>query len=178
MTTSGLRLHDVFISHAREDKERFVDALDVASWWHLLVRCREPESRAGVGRCHRRCAGRRPGSLEERAASAVRLASSGPPVLVVLDNVESWTSDSEPRPLPSGSHVTVLVTTRHKWLGGSSFQHHTLEVLGLEAARALLGSVAGRVLEREDGSEELLAYLDGHALASAQTRNNSCAGFI
>jgi hypothetical protein len=119
-----------------------------------------------------------PGSFEERAASAVRLASSGPPVLVVLDNVESWTSDSEPRPLPSGSHVTVLVTTRHKWLGGSSFQHHTLEVLGLEAARALLGSVAGRVLEREDGSEELLAYLDGHALASAQTRNNSCAGFI
>ena len=106
-----------------------------------------------------------PGSLEERAAKAVRIASNGPPVLVVLDNVEQWTNDTEPRPLPHGSHVSLLVTTRRKWLGGSSFSHHTLEVLGADAARELLASVSGRALEREDGAEKLLKHLDGHALA-------------
>jgi hypothetical protein len=106
-----------------------------------------------------------PGMLEERAAAAVRLASTGPPILVVLDNVERWTRDSEPHPLPVGSHVSVLVTTRHRSLGGFSFHHHTLEILGATAARALLEAISGRLLDREHGTEALLAHLDGHALA-------------
>jgi len=105
-----------------------------------------------------------PGPVSERATAAIRIASQGPAVLVVLDNVERWTNDSIPRPLPSGS-PTLLVTTRNSWLGGTDFEHYTLEVLRIEAARALLAAVSGRDLGREPGVEELLAYLDGHALA-------------
>ena len=105
-----------------------------------------------------------PGTIEERAAGALRIASSGAPILIVLDNVESWTRATEPKPLP---HVppALLVTTRHKFLGGPGFEHHTLEVLPPDAARALLLSVAGRDLTRAPGPEELLDQLDGHSLA-------------
>jgi tetratricopeptide (TPR) repeat protein len=106
-----------------------------------------------------------PGAIEERAASALRIASSGGPILVVLDNVESWTSKSEPKPLPSGPHTALLVTTRQKFLGGRSFEHHTLEVLPADAAREFLISVAGRDLAHSAGTEDLLRYLDGHSLA-------------
>ena len=105
-----------------------------------------------------------PGTVEERAAAAVRIASNGGPVLIVLDNVERWTRDSEPKPLPHGSRA-LLVTTRHKYLGGHGFEHHTLEVLPPDAARDLLLSVAGRDLTRSAGLEELLRHLDGHSLA-------------
>jgi tetratricopeptide (TPR) repeat protein len=102
------------------------------------------------------------GTVEERAASAVRIASSGPPVLVVLDNVERWTRDSEPRPLPHGSRTSLLVTTRRRFLAGPSFEHHTLETLSPVAARAFLSAVAECHLVGED---DLLLYLGGHSLA-------------
>ena len=101
------------------------------------------------------------GTLEERAAAAVRIASGGSPVLVVLDNVEQWTRASEPRPLPHGAQVALLVTTRHRFLAGPSFTHHSLETLPENAARKLLVSVAGRDLDADD----LLRFLDGHTLA-------------
>ncbi|MGZ8730184.1 MAG: tetratricopeptide repeat protein [Thermoanaerobaculia bacterium] len=101
------------------------------------------------------------GTLEERASAAVRIASSGSPVLVVLDNVEQWTRASEPRPLPHGAQVALLVTTRHRFLAGPSFAHHALETLPENAARELLVSVAGRDLDAGD----LLRFLDGHTLA-------------
>lgn len=105
-----------------------------------------------------------PGTIQERAAGALRITSSGGPILVVLDNVESWTRAREPKPLPSGPRA-LLVTTRHKFLGGPSFEHHTLEVLPPDAARELLLSVAGRDLSRSAGLDDLLRQLDGHSLA-------------
>ena len=105
-----------------------------------------------------------PGTVEERAAAALRIASSGPPILVVLDNVESWTRASEPKPLPRGQRA-LLLTTRHKFLAGGAFEHYTLEVLPTDAARELLISVAGRDLARSPGLDNLLRQLDGHSLA-------------
>jgi tetratricopeptide (TPR) repeat protein len=101
------------------------------------------------------------GTVEERAAGAVRVASTGNPVLVVLDNVERWTRETEPKPLPRGPQTALLVTTRHKFLAGPSFSHHTLETLPEEAAREFLSFVAGRDL----AADELLRQLDGHTLA-------------
>ena len=106
-----------------------------------------------------------PGTVQERAAGALRIASNGAPILIVLDNVESWTRASEPKPLPSGPHAALLVTTRRQFLGGRSFEHHTLEVLPADAARELLLSMAGRDLGRSPGLDELLRQLDGHSLA-------------
>jgi tetratricopeptide (TPR) repeat protein len=106
-----------------------------------------------------------PGPIQERAAAALRIASSGAPVLIVLDNVESWTRASEPRPLLSGTHIALLVTTRHRFLGGPSFEHYTLDVLPAQAARELLISVAGRDIAGSPGLDDLLRQLDGHSLA-------------
>jgi tetratricopeptide (TPR) repeat protein len=106
-----------------------------------------------------------PGTVQDRAAGALRIVSSGAPILVVLDNVESWTRLTEPKPLPGGPNTAVLVTTRRQFLGGRSFDHHTLEVLPPDAARELLVSVAGRDLARLPGLDDLLRQLDGHSLA-------------
>jgi tetratricopeptide (TPR) repeat protein len=106
-----------------------------------------------------------PGTVQERAAGALRITSSRGPILIVLDNVESWTRASEPKPLPAGPHMALLVTTRHKSLGGRSFDHHTLEVLPPDAARELLISVAERDLGESPGLDDLLRQLDGHSLA-------------
>ena len=81
----------------------------------------------------------------------------------MLDNVERW--HSEPRPLPVGSHVSLLVTTRFRFLAGPSFEHYTLDVLDLAAAQAFLAALSGRDLAQESGASELLAYLSGHTLA-------------
>jgi len=105
------------------------------------------------------------GTLGERAAAAIRLASAGPPILLVLDNVERWTRDSEPRPLPSGSHVSLLITTRSRFLAGPSFEHYTVDVLERTAATAFLAALSGRDLDGEPGASELLRHLDGHTLA-------------
>jgi tetratricopeptide (TPR) repeat protein len=101
--------------------------------------------------------------VAERAAAAVRIVSSGLPALLVLDNVERWTRDSAPGPLPGGAHVALLVTTRHAFLAGRAFEHHSLDVLAPEAAGALLLEVSGR--ELGEGRDELLEHLGGHALA-------------
>ena len=105
------------------------------------------------------------GSVAERAAGAVRIASSGAAVLLVLDNVERWTRESEPRPLPSGPHVALLVTSRARSLAGRSFAHYPLEVLNPKASRAFLSAAAERDLAAAEGTEDLLAHLDGHTLA-------------
>jgi tetratricopeptide (TPR) repeat protein len=103
------------------------------------------------------------GPIAERAAAAVRIVSGGLPALVVLDNVERWARDSTPAPLPAGSHVSLLVTTRQAFLAGRAFEHHALDCLPPQAARQLLLTTAGRQLS--DGLDELLDHLGGHALA-------------
>lgn len=105
------------------------------------------------------------GAVEERAAGAVRIASRGEPVLVVLDNVERWTRESEPRPLPRGPQTALLVTTRHRDLSGQAFEHLELETLPEEAARDFLLAAAGRDLSGTPGTGDLLRHLDGHTLA-------------
>jgi tetratricopeptide (TPR) repeat protein len=105
------------------------------------------------------------GPIAERAAGALRAVSTGAPVLLVLDNVERWTRESEPHPLPGGPNVALLVTTRFRFLAGTSFLHHPLEVLNPEASRALLASVSGRDLAATEGTDELLEQLEGHSLA-------------
>jgi hypothetical protein len=69
------------------------------------------------------------GTVEERAAAAVRIASSGEPVLVVLDNVERWTRQSEPRPFPTGARAALLVTTRHRFLALTYLTHPPSELI-------------------------------------------------
>lgn len=108
-----------------------------------------------------------PQPVEERAASAVRMASRGEPVLIVLDNVEGWTQQSEPRPLPRGPQVALLVTTRNRRLAGQSFAHFELETLPKEAARAFLFAAAERDLAAAPGTPDLLQHLDGHTWPSS-----------
>jgi EAL domain-containing protein (putative c-di-GMP-specific phosphodiesterase class I) len=105
------------------------------------------------------------GTPRERTAAVLRMISSGGPALLVLDNVESWTQQSAPTPLPQGSHVARLVTTRYGWLGGRDFVHHALQYLPPEAARTLLLETAGRDLGDEAAIADLLEFLGGHALA-------------
>lgn len=105
------------------------------------------------------------GPVEERAAAAVRIASRGEPVLVVLDNVEHWTRQTEPWPLPRGSQTALLVTTRQRGLAGQSFEHFELETLPQEAAREFLFAGVGRDLSAASGTGDLLHHLDGHTLA-------------
>lgn len=100
-----------------------------------------------------------------RAALAVRTVSRHPsPVLLVLDNVETWTRSQSPRPLPSGDHIRYLVTTRHRGLGGPQFDHVDVGVLKPPHDRNLLTHLSGRRLSGP-GLDELLKHLGGHALA-------------
>ncbi|MCP4529660.1 MAG: hypothetical protein GY831_00450, partial [Delftia sp.] len=104
--------------------------------------------------------------LAERAALTVRQVSrASAAVLVILDNVEVWSGQQAPAPLPQGAHVRMLVTTRQRHLGGSRFVHLRLGFLELEYARQLLVGAAGRPGEDLPGLEDLLAHLAGHALA-------------
>ncbi|MEM7246102.1 MAG: tetratricopeptide repeat protein [Acidobacteriota bacterium] len=106
------------------------------------------------------------GPLPERARQAVRtLSQRRDPLLLVLDDVDEWTNDVHPSPLPTGSHVRLLVTSRRSDLGGSRFRHLSLDVLDGTDARELLGEVSGRDLIDEEGLPELLTWLGGHALA-------------
>lgn len=108
-------------------------------------------------------------TVEERAAAAIRLVSSGGPALIVLDNVT--TADTAHRgPLPAGPHIASLVTTRDRDLAPpnvrpSAVEHIPIDTLAPDLARALLIEVAGRDLAAEPGLDELLAHLSGHALA-------------
>ncbi len=87
------------------------------------------------------------GSMEERAAQVLRAISRQPaPTLVVLDNVEVWSAGRRPAPLPDGTHLRYLVTTRQRSLGGARFEHVNVGFLDDEFARRLLEAVSGREL--------------------------------
>jgi tetratricopeptide (TPR) repeat protein/nucleoside phosphorylase len=106
------------------------------------------------------------GPVAERARQVIRRLEAGDQALVVLDNVESWTGDERPAPLPRGPSVHLLVTTQHQGLGGPNvFQHHDLSFLGQTAARAMLLSLSGRDGAAEPGLDALLNHLGGHTLA-------------
>ncbi|MEM7245913.1 MAG: tetratricopeptide repeat protein [Acidobacteriota bacterium] len=108
------------------------------------------------------------GELADRAAQTIRLLSQVPePVLLILDNVTEWTNDAQPAPLPAGTHITKVVTTRRDDLGGTRFRHWPVSVLATSAARELLTAISGRTLASAEEWDSLLAYLDGHALALA-----------
>ena len=99
----------------------------------------------------------------ERARLALRTVDgSGQRSLLILDNVTSWKAGQRPHPLPDGTDVQLLVTTRKDYLG-TNFTHHAVQVLPAGAARELL--VRRGVDPSADGFDGLLAYLDGHALA-------------
>lgn len=99
----------------------------------------------------------------DRAALALRAVSGqSRNCLLILDNVTSWKCEQRPKPLPSGEHVQLLATTRRSSLG-MGFKHHPVQVLPENVARGLL--VKLEVDPASDGFEELLRYLDGHALA-------------
>jgi tetratricopeptide (TPR) repeat protein len=101
--------------------------------------------------------------LDARARWAVReieqRAQQGDAILLVLDNVETWSPP--PAPLPDVSAIQLLVTTRVRWLH-NSFRPYEVPPLELAPARALLHAIVGRQLPRED---EMLAALGGHVLS-------------
>ncbi|HEX9618593.1 MAG TPA: toll/interleukin-1 receptor domain-containing protein, partial [Polyangiaceae bacterium] len=102
----------------------------------------------------------------ERAQNAVNtLSRRAAPVLIILDNVETWTEAEKPHPLPNGVHIKLLVTTRRHRLGGSRFRAFPLSFLRDAEARELLTRVAGTRTARSPGFDELLLELGGHALA-------------
>ena len=102
----------------------------------------------------------------ERALATVNhLSRRSAKVLVILDNVERWDSQHQPAPLPSGRHVTLLVTTRRSHLGGSRFRSFPLEFLAGPEARALVTGIAGGDIAAQPGFDALLEHLGGHALA-------------
>jgi tetratricopeptide (TPR) repeat protein len=105
-------------------------------------------------------------TARDRANNTVNhLARRDARVLIILDNVERWDNQSQPRPLPSGPNVTLLVTTRRSHLGGNRFRAFPLEILGKAEASLLVTGIAGGEVAARDGFEELLTELDGHALA-------------
>lgn len=105
------------------------------------------------------------GPQTQRAQAVLGEIASNGAALVILDNVEAWSSADAPKPLPHGAHITRLVTTRARDLGGSSFKHVTLGVLSVKDSRELLLSLAGAARDGEAGLDGLLEYLDGLALA-------------
>ena len=104
-----------------------------------------------------------PDGVADRTAEILRrIDTCGARTLLILDNVEAWTPRS-PRPLPTGVHVQILATTRVRKLGGAGFRHLELGSLRPPYDRELILRIADR--EPERGLEELLAHLEGHALA-------------
>jgi tetratricopeptide (TPR) repeat protein len=104
--------------------------------------------------------------LAERASLVVRqLSRTATPVLVILDNVNIWSREQQPGPLPGGTHVRLLVTTRQRNLGGTSFRHMSLGFLEPDHARQLLLKLCERDPEQLPGLDDLLDHLQGHALA-------------
>ena len=101
----------------------------------------------------------------ERAGLALgSLSEQTQDCLLILDNVTSWKAKERPHPLPEGEHVQLLATTRRSSLG-MGFKHHPVQVLPEKTARELLEKLG--VKPTADGFEDLLAHLDGHALALA-----------
>jgi tetratricopeptide (TPR) repeat protein len=99
-----------------------------------------------------------------RAQLAVRaMEMLGEPVLLVLDNVESW-SASSPGPRPRGSNLRWLITTRVRELGGREFQHVELAALAPAASDELMTRIGGPELRSRPGYPALLAELAGYTL--------------
>jgi tetratricopeptide (TPR) repeat protein/transcriptional regulator with XRE-family HTH domain len=102
---------------------------------------------------------------EQRAKLALRAVEAlGDPTLVVLDNLEHWSS-SQPWPRPQGRHIRWLVTTRISQLGERAFEHVELPVLDAQSARELMLRIAGLAVTRQPGFDALLAHLDGYTIA-------------
>jgi hypothetical protein len=94
-------------------------------------------------------------SADERCTQVLRrLTERREPMLIVLDSVSAWGSGAQPGPLPEGSHVQVLITTRERNLGGPRFVHLELGFLAPPHDRALIETVAAR-----DPAPELDALL-------------------
>jgi transcriptional regulator with XRE-family HTH domain len=103
-------------------------------------------------------------SIDERCQEVLRrIEERREVVLVVLDNVESWSSSRRPTPIPLGPHVRLLITSRAKNLGGAQFQHFELGCLADPHDRDLVRKLAGR--NPNPGLERLLSHLAGHTLA-------------
>ena len=101
------------------------------------------------------------GTAEEMASSMLsQIAEATSDVLIMLDNVEEWSDESPPGPLPS-SNAKLLITSRRRRLGGDRFQHFPLGVLSRHEARDLLSVIAGAEIVRADGFEDLLDHLNG-----------------
>lgn len=104
--------------------------------------------------------------MRERARAAIRAVSASPrPVLVVLDNVESWEEGERPGPLPTGIHVSLLITTRGHRVGGSRFRSLPLGFLPRRDACGLMELIAGPTVVARAGFEELLDELGGYTVA-------------
>ena len=117
------------------------------------------------------------GPQAERAnAARATAAEAAEPVLVLLDNVTTWTSHERPGPLPEGPHVRLLVTTRQRDLGGPVFTHFDTDLLDEDAARTLLITISGRRFVDEAELRALLTHLQGHAL-SLQIAGATLRGF-
>jgi HEAT repeat protein len=80
--------------------------------------------------------------------------------LIVLDNASEWRPEDRLIPLD----ISLLVTTRTRGFGGTSFRHLELDILSEEAARKFLVMMVPR-LSDDPGLPRLLEELDGHALA-------------
>src|SRR5262249_48571449 len=106
------------------------------------------------------------GMIEQRTGQVIRqLERAAEPILIVLDNVTAWSHFRHPYPLPNGTHVTYLVTTRDQGLAGARFRKHRLDTLDHKASSSLLLSLSNRTLDVEPGFTELVEYLDGYTLA-------------
>ncbi|MEM7249497.1 MAG: tetratricopeptide repeat protein [Acidobacteriota bacterium] len=103
--------------------------------------------------------------VDRARAVVTQLGASTQPLLVVLDNVEEWTRTATPFPLPEGARVSLLVTTRHRGLGGSRFLDHELGFLPETESRDLLLRVAGPRLAHHPDLDSLLHRLGGYTLA-------------
>ncbi|MEO8179782.1 MAG: ATP-binding protein [Deltaproteobacteria bacterium] len=115
-------------------------------------------------------------SMQQRVNEVIRLLErAAEPCLIVLDNAflrpdERWEEGrGKPFPLPCGSQVRLLVTTRNDHFARMAFQHTRLDVLPAPVARQLLLEISERDATgdpaRLDGLDELLEQLGGHALA-------------
>ena len=83
------------------------------------------------------------GTAAERARAVVNtLSRKTERVLVILDNVEHWSKTDQPKPLPSGTHIAVLATTRQRGLGGTRFRPFALGFLAPAEARTLRATLA------------------------------------
>jgi len=91
------------------------------------------------------------------------LSRSELPLLIVLDNVTSWSS-ATPWPRPrERSQIHWLITTRYR-IVGQGFVHWHVPDLDLAASRELLTRIAPRT-EITPEIEELLAELGGYTIA-------------